>query len=122
MGVRHESGSEDSYNLDSDVLDSEVDADEHSLFDEDDEEEDVKPSFKNKSSGGNKSLSGADRSMDLAGLKAKRAAENKRRREEGAGVHKVKQALIKKLKRKLTWAESNQIALTYVSGIKYIWL
>ncbi|KAG7562833.1 hypothetical protein FFLO_01662 [Filobasidium floriforme] len=51
--------------------------------------------------------------MDLAGLRKKRAEDNKRRKEAAEPLMKIKREMMKKLKRKLTWAEINSVALNY---------
>jgi hypothetical protein len=58
------------------------------------------------------------RHMDITTMKARRAAENKKKREEGAPLLALKREMMKKLKRKLTWAEINAIALGYVSHLE----
>ena len=114
MGIRDDRESEFSLGLDSE----EDDEDFHmSGLDDDD---DVKPSFVTRKNAGNSdNIPDYDHGamMDLKKMRQKRAAENKRRRDEAAPLQKIKQEMIKKLKRKLTWAEINQIALSYVSGL-----
>jgi predicted secreted protein len=110
MGMQVDSDSDDSsFKFESDGQDDDPDADAD--FDDEDDE-DVKPS------GSKKKVSVANRSngrtMDLAGLRKKRAEDNKRRKEAAEPLMKIKREMMKKLKRKLTWAEINSVALNYV--------
>lgn len=112
MGIRDDHESDFSLGTD-----SEEDDEDFHMSGLDDDDVDVKPSFVTRK-GASKSLSVFDPTaiMDLTKMRQKRAAENKRRRDEAAPLQKIKQEMIKRMKRKLTWAEINQIALSYVSG------
>jgi hypothetical protein len=115
MGIRDDHESEFSLGMDSE----EDDEDFHMSGLDDEVDGDVKPSFvTRKGASKSSAITAYDHRaiMDLTTMRQKRAAENKRRRDEAAPLMKIKQEMIKKLKRKLTWAEINQIALSYVSG------
>ena len=117
--MRAGSDSEASFKFNSDQ-EEDPEADLESEFEED-EEEDVKPwgSSRRKVS----VSSTSNRTMDLSGLRKKRAEDNKRRKEEAAPLLQIKKEMMKTLKRKLTWAETNSIALNYVSlnSLNSVW-